>query len=576
MCGISGWAGTGWKRDQLSAMVAAMVHRGPDDTGFYMNQAGNIGLGHDRLSILDLSSAGHQPMSDSMDGLKLVFNGEIYNYLELRAEIPEYPYQSKTDSEVLLAAYQRWGEACLDHLIGMFAFILWDEGNQKLLAARDRFGVKPLFYHVTSNGNLLLGSEIKALHAAGVKQEPDPITWATYLANGLYDHSERTFWSGVKSLPPGGKLIWQAGRLSITRWYSLAEKVTEPDTRFADEVMQEYLALLEQSVSFRFRSDVPVGINLSGGLDSSILLSLVHKTQGPESEVKAFTFITGDPDYDETPWVQQMLKQTHHPSILCKLSASDVPAMAESVQYHQDEPFGGIPTLAYARLFEQARAAGVIVLLDGNGMDEQWAGYDYYSSVLQGATAGLVQGTRDRPVRPECLQPDFKMKTESLSVPVLSTDPVRNLQIRDIVYTKIPRATRFNDRISMRVSTELREPFLDHRLVELALRQPQEFKIQGNTRKVLLRKMASHLIPTGLVEAPKRPLQTPQREWLRGPLAKWAKSRIETALQVYGGVWLDTKAIRAAWLDYLNGGSDNSFFIWQWISLGLLTERMRK
>ncbi len=560
MCGISGWAGTGWKRDHLNAMVAALSHRGPDDTGFYVDSSGTVGLGHNRLSILDLSAAGHQPMTDSTGRLHLVFNGEIYNYLELRAELPDYPYQSQTDSEVLLAAYQRWGEACLDHFVGMFAFILWDEGNQCLFAARDRFGIKPLFYHLKPDGDLLLASEIKALHAAGVDPEPDPVAWATYLADGLYHHSERTFWAGVQSLPPGGKLTWQAGKLTVSRWYDLAEKVNETDTRPVDVVMEEYLALLTQSVAFRFRSDVPVGINLSGGLDSSVLLSLVHQIQGPESDVKAFTFVTGDPAYDETPWAQQMLAQTRHPSILCQLTAEEVPALAESVQYHEDEPFGGIPTLAYARLFERARAEGVIVLLDGNGMDEQWAGYDYYQSALQGKSAGLVQGMKERPVRPECLMPDFAAQAEKFSFPVASSDPVRNLQVRDIVYTKIPRATRFNDRISMRVATELR--------------QPVERKIQGETRKYLLRKLAAHLAPAGVVEAPKRPLQTPQREWLRGPLAKWTEAQIDTAIHAYGGTWLNAGTVRAAWQEYLRGGSDNSFYIWQWISLGLLAERM--
>jgi asparagine synthase (glutamine-hydrolysing) len=525
---------------------------------------------------IDLSPAGRQPMVDSTGNVHLVFNGEIYNYLELRAELSTYPYQSQTDSEVVLAAYQCWGESCLDHFIGMFAFILWDGSKQKLFAVRDRFGIKPLFYHQKPDGDLLLASEIKALHAAGVNANPDPVAWGTYLAEGLYHHSERTFWAGIKSLPPGGKLTWQSGKISISRWYDLAAKVGETDTRPVDAVMEEYLALLEQSVSFRFRSDVPVGINLSGGLDSSVLLSLVHQIQGPESDVKAFTFITGDPAYDETPWVKQMLAQTCHPFIPCLLTAGEVPALANSVQYYEDEPFGGIPTLAYARLFERARAEGVIVLLDGNGMDEQWAGYDYYASALQGRTAGLVQGTKEKPVRPECLTPEFRKQVEKFPFPIASLEPVRNLQVRDIVYTKIPRATRFNDRISMRVSTELREPFLDHRLVELALCQPVERKIQGDTRKYLLRKLAARLAPAGVVEAPKRPLQTPQREWLRGPLAKWAEAQIETALNTYGDTWLDTSAVRAAWKEYLVGGSDNSFYIWQWVNLGLLTERMAK
>jgi asparagine synthase (glutamine-hydrolysing) len=555
-------------------MMAALPHRGPDDTGFYLDPGGNAALGHNRLSILDLSAAGHQPMSDPTGKLQLVFNGEIYNYLELRAQLPDYPYQSRTDTEVFLAAYQRWGEACLEHFIGMFAFILWDEAKQQLFAGRDRFGIKPLYYHAAPNGSLLLASEIKALQAAGAGREPDEASWATYLAEGLYDHSELTFWSGIRSLQPGCKLTWCSGILTVGRWYDLAEKVSEQDPRPEETVMQEYSALLRQSVEFRFRSDVPVGINLSGGLDSSVLLSLVQQIQGAESDVKAFTFVTGDPAYDETPWVGQMLAQTKHPSVLCRLAANDVPRLAESVQYHQDEPFGGIPTLAYARLFEEARARGVIVLLDGNGMDEQWAGYDYYQSALQGKAAGLVQGTQQKPVRPECLLPEFASLASEASFPSSSADVLRDLQIRDIVHTKIPRATRFNDRISMRVSTELREPFLDHRLVELALRQPKERKIRGSTRKALLRKLATRLAPAGLVEAPKRALQTPQREWLRGPLAEWAGDQIEMALRTRGGTWLDEKKVCSSWQAYLRGESDNSFYVWQWISIGLLARRI--
>jgi asparagine synthase (glutamine-hydrolysing) len=575
MCGISACAGPGWNKQNLEAMIASMTHRGPDSQGIFVSANRLVGLGHNRLSIIDLSASGQQPMADASGRLQIVFNGEIYNYLELREELADYPYHSRTDTEVVLAAYDRWGETCLDHFIGMFAFVLWDDANQKIFAVRDRFGIKPLFYHQKPDGTVYLASEIKALHAAGVSVDPDPTTWATYLSSGLYDHSSRTFWNGVEALRPGHCLTWQEGRISLRRWYDLSAEVGETDTQPLEKVMEKYLELLKQSVALRFRSDVPVGINLSGGVDSSILLGLVGAIQGPESDVKSFTFITGDPAYDELPWVKKMLAQTRHPSIVCQLTPEEVPEMADSVQYHEDEPFAGLPTLAYARLFERARAEGVIVLLDGNGMDEQWAGYDYYLSALTGQKAGLVQGTKERTVIAESLIPDFRQQAQAFTAPQISADPVRNLQIRDLAYTKIPRATRFNDRISMRSSTELREPFLDHRLVELALRQPADRKIRGETRKWMLRQIASKLIPTGVVEAPKRPLQTPQREWLRGPLAEWADDCIETGLAKFSGVWLEPVTVRAFWQAYRSGQGDNSFFIWQWISLGLLAEKMK-
>ena len=577
MCGIAGIFGQNYNREQLEAMVAIQHHRGPDASGIYIDPNRLSGLGHNRLSIIDLSESGQQPMCDSTGRHWIVFNGEIYNYIELRRELQsEYIFRTKTDTEVLLAAYEKWGEACLDRLIGMFAFAIWDEREKILFAARDRFGVKPLYYTQQADGTLLIASEIKALFAAGAQAEPDTISWATYLAHGLYDHSERTFWKNIQALPPGHWLKWRNGRAILACWYDLAERTARrEDLRPTEQVQEEYESLLVESVRFRFRSDVPVGINLSGGLDSSTLLGLVQAERGAESDVKAFTFITGDTDYDELPWVERMLSHTKHPLTICSLSPSDVPSLAESVQAHQDEPFGGLPTLAYARLFERARAEGVIVLLDGQGMDEQWAGYDYYHLASDYAQTGTVQGTREKPVRPDCLTVDFRNLAQPLEMKNAFADPLKNLQYRDTRHTKIPRALRFNDRISMRVSTELREPFLDHRLFELALRQPRERKINGNVVKWMERQVAKRLLPGDVVEAPKRPIQTPQREWLRGPLRSWAQECIEETLSYFSGNWMDGKAVRRELQTFLQGRSDNSFYVWQWISLALLRTENR-
>lgn len=571
MCGISAIVGRDWNASQLEAMLQVQHHRGPDARGRYVDPAGGAGLGHNRLSIIDLSAAGQQPMRSADGRYWVAFNGEIYNYRELRRTLADYPYRSQTDTEVLLAAYARWGDACLDRLLGMFAFAIWDSHARRLLAARDRFGVKPLYYHQRADGTLLLASEIKALHAAGVPAGADPVAWATYLADGLYDHSERTFWRGVRSLPAGHALVWHDDRTRVSCWYDLADGSVEEDRRPIDVVAEEYRALLEESVTLRFRADVPVGINLSGGLDSSALLGLVQAVQGPESDVQAFTFTTGDPAYDETPWVAQMLARTRHPWCECRLHPDEVPQLAESVQAAEDEPFGGLPTLAYAKLFAEARAAGVVVLLDGQGMDEQWAGYDYYQHALRGdgRPAATVQGTRQPTTRPECLVPEFRELVESPRFAAPYGDRLRDLQYRDTRHTKIPRALRFNDRISMRASTELREPFLDHRLFELAVRQPVDRKISGDSQKWMLRQITARLLPVALAEAPKRPVQTPQREWLRGPLAGWAGDCIEQALARCDGSWLDGRMVRAGWQSFLRGESDNSFYVWQWISMGL-------
>lgn len=570
MCGIAGLFGHGWELRQLQSMIASQRHRGPDGEGIYRDAGAAAYLGHNRLSVIDLSSAGAQPMRNVDGRLVIAFNGEIYNYLELRKELSDYPFQSRTDTEVVLAAYDRWGEACLERFVGMFAFVIWDAHNRRLFAGRDRFGVKPLYYHLRADGDLAIASELRAFRTLGVATEPDPVSWSTYLTSGKHEYSPRTFWLGVQTLPAGHKLTWREGSTKISRWYDLATAVGDQlDARSDAEVESEYIALLEESVQLRFRSDVPVGINLSGGIDSSILLGLVHRIQQPESEVSVFTFITDDARYDELPWVQQMLARTRHPLVTCKLNAEMVPELAKSVQSHQDEPFGGIPTLAYARIFEEARARGIVVLLDGQGMDEQWAGYDYYRNSNGSRAESLVQGTVTSPTRPDCLKPDFASLAERFESPRPFPDTLRNLQYRDARFTKIPRALRFNDRVSMRSSTELREPFLDHRLFELALRQPSRRKIQGDTGKWMLRRMAARLAPKDLIESPKRPLQTPQREWLRGPLAKWADERIRDATAVAGGEWLHEELTMKEWGSFRQGAGDNSFFIWQWINLAL-------
>ena len=577
MCGIASIVGGRWDQRQLEAMVSAQRHRGPDDQGVRVVGGGLVGLGHTRLSIIDLSSAGHQPMCNADGTLWIVFNGEIYNYIELRSELGDYSFHSRTDTEVVLAAYERWGPQCLERLLGMFAFVVWDERRGELFAARDRFGVKPLYIYAGQEGAILIASEIKALHAAGAPREPDPVAWATYLTSGMYDHCDRSFWKGIRQLSPGGWARWsEKDGWREGQWYDAAEAALRlgPDERDQREVAEEALCLLEESIRLRFRSDVPVGVCLSGGLDSSLLLALVHRIQGPDSDVNAFTFYCGDESYDETRWVKLMLEQTRHPWHPCLLDVTEIPDLAAQVQAYQDEPFGGFPTLGMACVYRRALAEGVTVLLDGNGLDEAWAGYDYYQrSESEDSSKGPVQGASSPSTRPDCLRPEFAGMAEAFDPPTPFRDPLRDLQYRDIRYAKIPRVMRFSDRVSMMWSREVREPFLDHRIVELGLRQPAAHKIRGGQGKWLLRQVAELVyggLPRRVYEAPKRPVQTPQREWLRGPLAAWADECIELGLSGWGRDWLDEDTVRAQWRAYQKEGADNSFPIWQWVSLGLM------
>ena len=568
MCGIAGVAGPGWSSMDLMPMLQALARRGPDGTGVHTDPAAGVALGHTRLSIIDLSDAAAQPMQGRDGQSWIVLNGEIYNYRELRRELADYPYHSASDTEVLLAAYERWGDALLDRLIGMFAFAIWDGRRRRLFCARDRFGVKPFYYARLKDGTLAFASEIKAIHAAGVTVAPDALTWRQYLAHGLQEHSSRTFYEDVQSLPAGHSLVWENGRSTVTRWYDLLGVVRDrfPDRRGEGEVQAEYHSLLAQSIALRFRADVPVAINVSGGLDSSILLALVNTVEHADRTARAFTFTCGDERYDETPWVRAMLATTRHPWSICELRPEQVPELAARMADAQDEPFGGMPTLAYSRLFAAATDLGIKVLLDGQGLDEQWAGYDYYD---RESLAIGVQGSRAPAARTDLLSPEFPGQSEdpvgTLCGPVVP--PIVERRLRDIVAAKIPRALRFNDRASMLHSCELREPFLDHRLVELALAQPPDRLVRDGERKWLLRRMACGLVPPELRTAPKRPLQTPQREWLAGVLAPWALDTVHASR--WYGEWFRPGAIERALQDLQTGQTDNSFAVWQMISVAL-------
>lgn len=561
MCGIAGIIASNYQEHTINAMLARQNHRGPDAQGVYKSD-GCI-LGHNRLSIIDLSSDANQPMKDASGRYAIVFNGEIYNYKELRTELDLYPFKSQSDTEVLLAAFLKWNVNCLEKLIGMFSFAIWDSKEKTLFAARDRFGVKP-FYYTKGKDSFCFASEIKTLWAGGAEKETAPVVWSSYLAYGSYGTQDDTFWKGVKQLPAGAYLTYSVSRgSSIKQWYNFSERIEALPVLEIVDRMPYYEALLKDAVSLRFRADVPVGFNLSGGLDSSTLLAIVDQGGHAVSNINAFTFTTGNPAYDELPWVEKLLQNTAHPLINCCLNVSDIPSLSALVSMNQDEPFGGIPTLAYSAIFKKAREEGVLVLLDGQGMDEAWAGYDYYMR----QSDSVVQGTLSSPVRPECLDPDFLKLSAKPAYPELFSDRVQNLQYRDLFYTKIPRALRFNDRISMMYSTELREPFLDHRLVEFAFSQPIDFKIKQGNQKWMLRQIASKHITDDLTLAPKRPVQTPQREWLANELKDWADSKIKLFAE---SSWVDRNKVLHEWNTYLNGVSDNSFYIWQYINTALL------
>ena len=571
MCGIVAISGKAANERPLKRMLDVQHHRGPDNTGIFCIPQ-KVAIGHNRLAIIDLSAEANQPMADTSGRYLIVFNGEIYNYRELRKMLAtHYHFTTHSDTEVLLAAFIVWGEAMLERLNGMFSFIIYDHKSGEIFGARDRFGVKPLYY-MFHDESFYVASEIKTLEASGVALSPDEKVWSDYLCYGSYGQPDKTFWKDVYQLKAGHFFRYRK-QLEITQWYNFVERINiiEPE-KSLEEVQNKYEALLIDSVSLRFRADVKVGFNLSGGLDSSTLLAMVNKIHPQNTNIHAYTFYTGDARYDEDFWVEKMLEQAKNPLEKVLLDVHDVPKLAKELAQVQYEPYGGIPTIAYYNLFKQARKDNTLVLLDGQGMDEQWAGYDYYTS----PGSSVIQGVKTSPTRVHTLSRDFAMLGEKSSYPTPFDNRVQNLQYRDLFYTKIPRALRFNDRVSMASSVELREPFLDYRLVELAFAQPQEYKIRNGQKKWMLRQIAQKHLNKEIVSAPKRPLQTPQREWLGNELSSFVEKQIETILDSSMRTWFDTDALWKEWHHYKNGDQDNAFYIWQWVSVGMMIESKGK
>ena len=562
MCGIAGIIGSNAQKQSISQMLEAQKHRGPDFMDFFL-EPNKIALGHIRLSIIDLSSNANQPFTSDCGNFVLVYNGEIYNYIELKKELQsKYQFKTQSDTEVLLNAYKEWGNKCLDKFNGMFAFAIWDKKAQSLFAARDRFGVKP-FYYFFDHANFYFASEIKTILESGVRKVPNEKVWGSFFLEGSYGMPNETFWQNIQQLPGGHYLTLHNSSLQIQKWYSFENRTKLLFNQF-DKNEEEYITrLLLKAINLRFRADVPIGFNLSGGLDSSTLLALIDQQNIDKSTVEAFTFITNDDRYDELKWVKSMLENRPFHLNVCALSANEVPELSLQMAQHQMEPYGGIPTIAYAKLFQSARQKGVKVLLDGQGSDEAWAGYDYYINNSQ----NTIQGVTNSPLRSNVLNADFARSYTKAAYPKPFDDNLLNLQYRDLFYTKIPRALRFNDRVSMLYGTELREPFLDYELVEYVFSRPTDFKIKNGVQKWMLRKIAEQFLQKELVLAPKRPLQTPQREWLSEDLKDWVRAEVE---RLYDNNWFTKKALETELNLFFNGDNQSSFHIWQWINAAQL------
>ena len=608
MCGIVGVVGAA---HMISAslfleMRDSIAHRGPDDAGLWESRDRTARFGSRRLAILDLSASGHQPMVDDTSGLAITFNGEIYNYVELAAELTKLGcrFRSHSDTEVLLKSYETWGSECLSRLNGMFAFAIWDEGRQELFAARDRFGEKPFFYYLNKEREFLVfGSEIKALVAGSFfSPRADDSAVYGYLANREMNSGSETMFSGVSSLPAAHalKFSWRDRVLRTWRYWDLdpERKIRLSDNR---QYAERFLEILSESVRLRQRSDVPVGSSLSGGLDSSTIVGLVARNRvGGRQETFSARF--SDPAFDEGKYIELMTRwgdvKGHH----VYPDAARLPEEMESLAWHQDEPFYSSSIYAGWCVMRLAKECGVTVLLDGQGGDECLAGYHsyfaaYYSYLFkQFRFSETIQSIKSYvtehgqhlvplvfsgllPVklrsvimerrRPRAIPTEFRSRWGKPPVRVARKfqDAVHQSLYETLTQTILPQLLRYVDRNSMAFSREVRLPFLDHRLVEFLFAIPVEQKISGSTTKVVLRNSISGIVPEEIrSRKDKLGFAPPEASWLRGPLRAYLEDIFSSA-DFRQREWCDPAVVDSVWRRFLNGETWLYTSVWRWLSL---------
>jgi asparagine synthase (glutamine-hydrolysing) len=543
MCGI--FASVGFRPD--ARHIDIVSHRGPDGRGWreFQSAAGPVALGHRRLSIIDLDERAAQPMSSCDERFWITFNGEIYNYVELRDELERRGevFCTSSDTEVLLRAYVVWGEGMLDRLLGMFAFVIYDAKEQRLFAVRDRFGMKPLYYLLSPNG-LAFASEIKQLvDLIGFSRKINLARSYDYLSAGWTDHTEETLFADVRQLRGGqcATIALNCGpikRLPVRRWYDLPR---EPAPAMSeDQAATKFRLLFEESVNFHLRSDVRVGSCLSGGLDSSSIVvvmdRLMRRGRAPEP-IHTVSACYDDKAIDERPYVEMVVEATRTEPHYIYPTAGRVFDDAEKIAWHQDEPHYNTSMYAQWCVFEAAKQHGIKVMLDGQGADEQLGGYHYYFAIHGGALmrrrryadvarmllerkswhgVPLVRQLlelRGRPRLPAFLRalrgrphptPGAGWLDGALSEAAAAdggtyegallrdnigaVDDLGRLALAEIMSASLPKLLRYEDRNSMAHSIEARLPFLDHRLVEFNLGLWDQHKIVGGDTKRVLRR----------------------------------------------------------------------------------------
>jgi len=573
MCGINGIAfssrsGRVVSRSELVAMRDVITHRGPDDEGIFIDR--NVGLGHRRLSIVDVSR-GHQPMTNEDATLHIIYNGEIYNHADYREslEAKGHTYTTHCDTETILHLYEEHGPACVDYLRGMFAFAIWDQRKQELLIARDRLGVKPLYYVHTADGSLYFGSEIKTvLEARAVKPEINYAVLSDYLANHA-PSGEETLFVGVKRLLPGHVMTWRDGEVSIRRYWDVdfSKHTDERDDR---TYIKQWSELFRESVRLRLMADVPLGMFLSGGIDSSAIAAVMSEMVS--EPIKTFSVAFAEREANELEYarlVADTYKTNHHEVVV---SPEQFFEALPRLVWHEDEPLAH-PSSVALYFVSHLASQHVKVVLTGEGSDELLAGYGRYRRTIWNLEMGrrynkLTPSIARNSIRNQIertlpsgrlrqklmrtflvLSPELEsiyfdnfavfsapmqqnMFTRTTRERIGSIDPYRELRrvlarVKDLslldgllyadIKTYLHELLMKQDQMSMATSIESRVPFLDHKLVEFTAGMPDTMKLRGGTTKFVLRESMKGVLPDRILSRSKMGFPVPIGRWFRGP-----------------------------------------------------------
>ena len=641
MCGIVGFKTNqdfGLYRENLEEAVSCLAHRGPDDTGLFCSEEAGVGLGHRRLSVIDLSTAGHQPMSTNDGKVQIVHNGEIYNFKEIRSTLEGYGhnFHSNTDTEVVLKSYLQWGTDCLRRFIGMFAFVLWDGRNKSLFLARDRLGIKPLYYCFHKK-TLLFASELKAMMAFKVFQrniDPDSIPLFLHYQ---YIPAPRTIFKNTYKLLPGHYLIYDNGDLNSYSYWAFPDKAEDKNNftlQEENETLDELDHLLTRAVSDRLISDVPLGALLSGGIDSSTVVALMQKIN--PAPVRTFSIGFREPEYNEAPWASKVanhLGTDHTEFYVTPKEAMDViPRLPEIY----DEPFAdssAIPTYLVSSL---ARSQ-VKVALSGDGGDEQFSGYVRYWTTQAMATSfqrlpssiRRAVGMFLKKIPPLWVEKSYLPWREFLPqrfrvanfpdkwqklITLMGKTEVQELyrmticlwseaELYHILGESLPKSqyeevflqtegwpllSRLmrvdqktylpdgmltkGDRSSMAASLEVRVPLLDHRVVEYTAKLPDSLKYRNGEGKYILRRLLSRYVPSEMFERPKMGFGVPIDKWFRNELKDLLLDYLSPERLKKEGIF-DQYFVEEKIKEHLLGEANHQYRLWSLLMWEMWRER---